>query len=89
MDGIEDALLRSHAQDFVGFATRLADILRNHIDKEEHVLFPLIDNALSPQSDGEVVRQFQAFDRDFKERGRDGLLERLAILEGKYLSRAA
>jgi len=89
MVGIEDALQRSDATEFSDLATRLAEILRTHIYKEDNILFEIIDKSLSPDDDIRVVNQFEAFDREFKERGQDKLLHRLRMLEWKYLSKAA
>jgi len=89
MIGIEDALRRSDATGFSDLATHLAEILRTHIYKEDNILFEIIDKSFSPDDDVRVVSQFEAFDREFKERGQDKLLHRLRMLEWKYLSKAA
>ena len=89
MQGMEDALLTSNGGEFNQYAMRFAEILRNHIYKEDNILFELVDKRLSPEDDNRIVRQFEAFDRDFNDRGQDRLLHRLRMLEWKYLRKAA
>jgi hemerythrin-like domain-containing protein len=89
IEGIDDALLRSNAADFSTHAGRLASILRTHIYKEDNILFEIVDHALSAEDDQQVIREFEAFDRDFTDRGHDKLLQRLRLLEWKYLRKVA
>jgi len=89
MAGIEDGLQRSNAADFAQYALRLAEILRDHIRKEDDILFGIIDQQLSVEDDAGIVTEFEAFDREFEKRGRDRVLHRLRMLEWKYLSKPA
>jgi hemerythrin-like domain-containing protein len=89
IEGMENALLRSSPADFAKLAGRMANILRTHIYKEDHILFEIVDRALTPEDDRSVVSQFEQFDRDFKLRGNDRLLQTLRKLEWKYLHKAA
>ena len=89
IEGIDEALLRSDAADFADYANRLVEVLRTHIQKEDHVLFPLIESHLSSEDDAQMLREFAAFDADFEKRGHSRLLHRLRMLEWKYLSQAA
>lgn len=88
MEGLEDALRRSNAAQFSEYAQRLATILRNHIYKEDNILFEKIDRALSREDDARVVRDFEGFDRDFQ-KDQDETLHRLRTLEWKYLRKSA
>ena len=89
IEGMEDALRTSNAADFSHYAARLTQILGTHIQKEDNLLFPMVDRTLSNAQDEKVVVGFEAFDHDFAERGLDRLLHRLRMLEWKYLRRAA
>jgi hemerythrin-like domain-containing protein len=88
MTGMEDALGRADAPQFAEYATRLATMLRNHIYKEDNILFEMIANELSPEDDALVMAEFAAFDRDFEPQ-RQLLLERLRHLEWRYLRKIA
>jgi hemerythrin-like domain-containing protein len=89
MEGIEDAIQRSHAGDFAENAHRLVDILRTHIYKEDNILFEMIDRQLSDEDDARILAEFETFDREFDRRGSDRIRHRLRMLEWKYLSKAA
>jgi hemerythrin-like domain-containing protein len=89
MEGIEDAVQRSHADDFADNALRLVEILRTHIYKEDNILFEMIDQQLSDEDDARILTEFEAFDREFDKRGSDRIRHRLRMLEWKYLSRPA
>jgi hemerythrin-like domain-containing protein len=89
IEGMEDALLRSNPTDFAEYAARMAEMMTNHIHKEDTLLFEVVDRALSAEDDQRVINGFGAFDRDFKSAGHDRLLHRLRMLEWKYLRKAA
>lgn len=89
IEGMEQALRTSNSADFSHYAARLTQILGTHIQKEDNFLFAMVDRTLSDADDEKVVAGFEAFDRDFTERGLEKLLHRLRMLEWKYLSRAA
>jgi hemerythrin-like domain-containing protein len=72
IEGIEDAVRQSHAEDFAQHATRLADTLRNHIYKEDNILFEIIEKTLSAKEDDDVVAGFETLDEEFSERGGTG-----------------
>ena len=88
-EGLEDALLTSNTAEFVDYAARLSEMLRTHIYKEDNILFDMMDKGLSSEADAHVLHDFQAFDRDFTDRGHDKLLHRLRMLEWKYLRKVA
>src|SRR5579859_1393867 len=62
MEGMHDALERANITDFAQHARRLCDILRNHIRKEDTILFEMIDQTLNADQDEKVVTRFKAFD---------------------------
>ena len=88
IEGMEDALHRSNVAQFAEFARRLSTILRNHIYKEDNILFEKIDGALSKGDDARVVLDFEGFDRDFQ-KDQQELMHRLRVLEWKYLRKSA
>jgi hemerythrin-like domain-containing protein len=82
VEGLEDALHIGKSSDFVLFANRLTDRVRNHIQKEDGILFPIIEVLISSQLDEKVSSEFEKFQLD------PGLLDDLRRLEGKYLRKA-
>lgn len=88
-EGIEDALHRSHGADFAYCAGRLVEILRNHIYKEDNILFEMADRKLSKDDDNRILEGFKPFDEDYASRYRDQLTPQLRALEWKYLGKAA
>jgi len=79
VEGLEDALHIGKSSDFVLFANRLTDRVRNHIQKEDGILFPIIEVLISSQLDEKVSREFEKFQLD------PGLLDDLRRLEAEYL----
>ena len=89
MEGLEHALLMSNSAQFVDYAVRLSEMLRTHIYKEDNILFDMMDKGLSTEADAQVLQGFDAFDRNFRDRGHDKLMHRLRMLEWKYLRKVA
>ena len=81
--GLDDARHTGKSSDFAFFANRLADRVRNHIQKEDGILFPILDVLISSQSDEKVIGEFEKFQLD------PGLLNDLQRLESKYLRKTA
>ena len=81
MEGLEDALRRTKAAEFAVFANRLTERVRNHIQKEDGILFPILDVLISSELDEKVTAGFEKFQPDFK------LLDDLQRLESKYLKK--
>jgi hemerythrin-like domain-containing protein len=81
VDGIEDALFTKKGFEFVQFAHRLIDLMRDHVRKENDILFGIVERLLSPEQDEIVVAQFGNFPVDAL------ALRELRGLETKYLSR--
>ena len=79
VEGLEDALHIGKSSDFVLFANRLTDRVRNHIQKEDGILFPIIEVLMSSQLDEKVSSEFEKFQLD------PGLLDDLRRLEAEYL----
>ncbi len=81
IEALEDALLTRHGPEFVQFANRLSDLIRTHIETEEHVLYDLAERLLTPEQDQSVASELSKFQMD------DGYLTDLQRLEWKYLKR--
>lgn len=88
MSGMQDSISRSNAPQFAEYASRLANVLRNHIFKEDNILFETISDRLSAEDDSRVLAEFESFDQAF-ETQRTHLLEQLRRLEWKYLRKIA
>jgi hemerythrin-like domain-containing protein len=83
VEGLEDALKTRKNIDFVHYANRLSSLLRNHIYKEDHILFDVVDKSLSELQDEEVVAEFQKFEAPVE------LYSQLHRLEWAYLRKTA
>ena len=51
VEGLEDALHTGKSSNFVVFANRLTDRVRNHIQKEDGILFPILEVLISDSLD--------------------------------------
>ena len=87
MRGMEDAIVRSDAPQFAEYAVRLANIHRNHIFKEDNILFEYISDRLTVQDDSRVVSEFEPFDEEFERNHKRQLMDSLRLLEWKYLQK--
>ena len=83
VEALEDALRTKKGPQFVLFASRFVGLIRNHIYKEDYILFPIVERNLSPEQDTKVVAEFEKFYIDL------GHLADLRRLEWKYLRKAA
>src|SRR5207247_5328626 len=54
VEGLEDALYTKKGAEFVYFANRLTALLRNHIRKEDDILFEIVERTLSSEQDEKV-----------------------------------
>jgi hemerythrin-like domain-containing protein len=77
--GLEDSLHAGKQSDFVLFANRLTDRVRNHIQKEDDILFPILDVLIPGPVDDKVCSEFEKYQVD------PGLLADLRRLEWKYM----
>jgi hemerythrin-like domain-containing protein len=81
--GLEEAIRTKKNAELVLFASRLAAGIRNHIRKEDSILFPIIDVLLSKNQDENIANEFDKFRIDI------GLLGDLHRLEWTYLRKTA
>jgi hemerythrin-like domain-containing protein len=61
VDALEDALHTKKDREFVYFADRFVALIRNHIRKEDTILFDIVDRLLSPEQDEKVVSELKKF----------------------------
>lgn len=54
----------SHAKTFAENARGYIQLLINHIDKEEHVLFVMADQLLSPEAQADLAEGFERVERE-------------------------
>lgn len=88
VEGLEDALYTTNLPDFVYYAKRMAEILTNHMHKEEHLLFELVEKTLTDEEDRSVSEGFRKCDEE-KEIVLQNHFARLRELEWRYLGKAA
>lgn len=55
---------KSAAYQIVRGARDYAYVLRNHIPKEDDILYPMADEVVSPQAHSQILEQFAAVDRE-------------------------
>ena len=83
VEGLEEALLSKKSADFILFANRLTSRIRNHIENEDNILFPILAGLISKDQDEKVTAEFEKFQPE------PGLLADLYRLEAEYLGRTA
>lgn len=84
-----DAASSGATLDVASFSTNARDyiaLLRNHIEKENRVLFPLGDRLLPRETQAELLNEFEEFEERVMGAGtHEKLHEMLHEFEGKYL----
>jgi hemerythrin-like domain-containing protein len=85
IEDMEKALRLKKLPDFVSCANRLSSTLRNHIYKEEQILFPLAAAMLDGPSDEAVLQRLDGFKTALDDDVLAEELLELPVLEGKYL----
>jgi len=83
VEAIEDALFTRRGPEFVEFARRLIGLLREHIRKEDTVLFEFIGRTFSSEEDNSVTAEFDRFEV------KPSLMLDLQTLERKYIEKVA
>ncbi len=87
IEDMEKDLRLTKLAEFVACATRLSSTLRNHIYKEDHILFETVDAVLSPGEDDALLERLSRFDTTLDKEVLEEKLEGLRSLEWKYLRR--
>jgi len=84
VEDMEKDLRLARPSEFVACANRLSSSLRNHIYKEDHILFETVDAVLSPQEDDAVFEQLSRFDTTLDKQVLEEKLKDLRSLEWTY-----
>jgi hemerythrin-like domain-containing protein len=85
IEELEKDVRLTEASQFVSSANRLSSILRNHIYKEDQILFETADAIFSDRDDEAVYRKLQSFETAFDKQLLEKNLEELRALEWTYL----
>jgi hemerythrin-like domain-containing protein len=85
VEDIEAGLRLAQFPELVSSASRLSSTLRNHIYKEDRILFQTVDAVLSPQDDQAVLDRLTRFDTALDKQVLEEKLKELRALEWKYL----
>lgn len=83
VEGLQDSLCTKKGVEFSQFAGRLTDLLRNHIRKEDKILFEIVERCLTTEQDERVTTELNRFQIN------SDLLSDLRRLEWTYLRRVA
>jgi len=89
IEQIETAVRLAKIPEFIAYANTLSSTLRNHIYKEDDILFEFVNNALNSEVDDSVAVQLEKFDTSFDKEVLSEKISRLRALEWKYLRRTS
>ena len=89
IEQIEAAVRMARMPEFLSCVSRLSSTLRNHIYKEDDILFEFTKTALNPAVDDGVVAQLERFDTDLDKEILAEKISGLRALEWKYLRRTS
>jgi hemerythrin-like domain-containing protein len=83
------ALFTDKKDEFIASARKVIDLLSEHADEEEQVLFPLANKILRLAKAREVTEKLQQADAQFGFRQRKLLMDVLQELENRYMRKTA
>jgi hemerythrin-like domain-containing protein len=81
VEGLEEALRTNKRVEFFVLADRVTSRIRNHIQKEDGILFPILEALITDTQDDKVSAEFEKFQLD------PSLIADLRRLESKYVRR--
>jgi hemerythrin-like domain-containing protein len=84
---MEKDIRLANLSEFVACANRLSSTLRNHIYKEDRILFETADEILSTQEDDAAFERLSRFDTASDKQALEERLRDVRSLEWKYLGR--
>ena len=87
VEDLETDLRLAKLSEFASTAKRLSSTLRNHIYKEDQILFEMADALLSSAEDDTLFERLSHFDTALDKQYLDERLGELHLLEWKYLRR--
>jgi hemerythrin-like domain-containing protein len=86
---MEESAARNNKEDFLLYARRYVQLLTQHIEKENYVLFDMADQTLTDEEDQKVVEAFDHFDQTIVGTAASERVRRiLENLASKYLGAA-
>lgn len=88
IEEMEKDLRLAELPQFVACANRLSSTLRNHIYKEDQILFDTAEAVLSSRDDEAVCEELRSFETALDKQLLAKSLEELRALEWKYLRKA-
>ncbi len=86
---MQEAIERKIPEDFIMYAKRYRDLLDEHIEKENWILFERADQFLSGEQDEKVVSAFNQFETTVGNQTLQRFHDSIAALASKYLALAA
>ncbi len=73
------------AKQFVDHARHYMDLLRQHIEKEDHCLFAMADQVVSQEDQAELLQRFEQAEKDtIGEEDKQGYLQLAQQLADRY-----
>jgi len=87
IQALQDALRTRNQSEFAYFGNRLADVLGNHIYKEDNILFELAARTISSDLDRTLVQQMEDFDHSLSPGLQNEWAQTVNRLEWKYLNK--
>jgi hemerythrin-like domain-containing protein len=87
IEDLETDLRVAKLEDFMSAANKLSSALRNHIYKEDHILFETADAVLGPEEDQAVFERLTRFDTELDRQVLEEKTKELRGLEWEYLRR--
>ena len=61
VEALEEALYTKKHDEFVYFADRYVSLIRNHVYKEDYILFEIVERSLSAEQDAKVSSELSKF----------------------------
>ena len=84
---MERALATGSAADFAHHANRYAQLLEQHIAKEDNILFPKAGDVLTHEDDEALLRRFDEIEHEMGDETHERFHKMLDMLEWRYLSK--
>jgi hemerythrin-like domain-containing protein len=89
IERIEAAVRTARMPEFLAGVNKLSSTLRNHIYKEDDILFEFTKTALKPAADDAVAAELEKFDTSLDKEILADKISGLRSLEWKYLRRTS
>ncbi len=89
MQCMEDALVNRSSCEFSLYANKYADLLEEHIAKEDNILFPRADRVLTEEADAALLNRFDEIEQEIGPHTHETLNQLLKTLLARYHSEIA